>query len=377
MHDKPYNVPEDFEEVDKLFDIAQEHKLTAVLYEKLRCGGVWKQVAVHNIMLQVQRTAGFLDIYGKLCDAGVKPLVVKGIVCRNLYSKPDCRISADEDVLICREEFAKCDEIFLGEGYLRSAVDVEKLPQEIAYRHPRKGVYIELHLLLFPEESGAYGHLNKEFRDVFEHCICEEIQGKKIWTLCPTEHLFYLICHSFKHFLHGGFGIRQVCDMIMMAEHYGTQIDWISIQKDLSRLNMEVYWNSLVQIGKDYLGFSYEKAGYPESMQKFEVDCRPMLDDLLDSGIYGASTMDRKHSSNMTLVAAERGKKNTAVSVGGSLFPSMEYMKSSFSWLKKYPWLLPAAYVIRIVRYLKTSKIESVQIGMERVELLRKYHIID
>lgn len=377
MHDKPYVVPEGFEGQDELFKVAQAHKLVAVVYDKLRCGGVWKQIAVQSIMAQVQRTEGFLNIYEKMCEAGLRPLVVKGIVCRNLYSKPDCRISADEDVLIRSEEFEKCDAILLGEGYQRSDVDVENLPQEVGYRHPQKGVYIELHLALFAEESGAYGHLNKEFDEVFENCICEEIQGRKIWTLCPTEHLFYLICHSFKHFLHGGFGIRQVCDMIMMAEHYGKQIDWQKIQKDLKRLKMEVYWNALVQIGTDYLGFSYEKAGYPESMREFEVDCNPMLNDLLDSGIYGASTMDRKHSSNMTLSAAEHGKKNTAISVGNALFPSMSYMKSSFAWLNKYPWLLPVAYGIRILRYLKRSKKESVQIGVERVELLRQYHIID
>ena len=58
-------------------------------------------------------------------------------------------------------------------------------------------------------------------------------------------------------------------------------------------------------------------------------------------------------------------------------------MKNRFSWLEKYPWLLPIAYGMRIVQYLRSSREKeenqqsSVQIGMERVDLLRKYHIID
>ena len=99
-------------------------------------------------------------------------------------------------------------------------------------------------------------------------------------------------------------------------------------------------------------------------------------------GIYGNSTMERKHSANMTLAAVVSGKKDTTGSILASLFPQADYMKGQFTWLQKYPWLLPVAYGIRIVRYLKNSghrdseEQSSIQIGMERVELLRKYKII-
>lgn len=393
-HDKEYFLPEDFNEFAQLLKIAQEHHMAAAVYEKIRISSVcripenagymmmWKQMAIRDVMMQVQRENGFLAVYEKLGAAGIRPLVVKGCVCRNLYSNPDYRISGDEDMLLPRGDFEKCDEILLAEGLMREELNMDCLPYEIPYRNPKNGVYIELHFSLFPEESGAYGHLNEEFQDVFEKCIYEEIQGKKVFTLSPTSHMFYLICHSFKHFLHGGFGLRQVCDMVKMAEYYGSQIDWKDIEKRLVRLNMSDYWNALVEIGTKYLGFSLEKAAYPENMKKAEVDYVPMLEDLLDSGIYGNSTMERKHSSNMTLAAAASGKKDTTGSIMASLFPNAEYMKGQFAWVEKYPWLLPATYVIRIVRYLKNSgkkekdEQSSVQIGMERVELLRKYNII-
>ena len=41
-------------------------------------------------------------------EAGIQALVVKGIVCRNLYPKPDYRVSGDEDVLIPAEQFDVC-----------------------------------------------------------------------------------------------------------------------------------------------------------------------------------------------------------------------------------------------------------------------------
>ena len=393
MHDKEYLLPDDFAHLPELFEMSKQHHMVAAVFEQIRQSPIcysqayagltmaWKRFSIRDVMIQMQKTEGFLNVYEKLVQAGVTPLVMKGAICRNLYSKPDHRISGDEDMLLAKEQFEQCDRILMQEGYVREELDMEHLSYEIPYLNRQNGVYIELHLSQFPEESGAYGHLNDEFGEVFAHKVCEQVQGRQVWTLCPTEHLFYLICHSFKHFLHSGFGMRQVCDMILMAEMYGAQIDWADIEERLYRLNMKTYWDALVKIGEEYLGFSLEKAKYPEQMYNPEVDIEPLLKDLLDSGIYGASTMERKHSSNMTLAAVESGKANTTASLTASLFPSRKYMKTQFEWLKKYPWLLPAAYVIRVFRYLKSSAAEkqeknSVAIGMGRVELLREYRII-
>ena len=144
---------------------------------------------------------------------------------------------------------------------------------------------------------------------------------------------------------------------------------------------MEAYWESLMQIGIKCFGFDRTAAGIPDGLWNDEVDSLPMLQDLLDSGIFGASSEERKHSSNMTLTAAGLGKVNTAGSLKHSLFPGKEYMNVKFPWLKKRDWLLPAAYGIRIVKYLCKKKESGtgnvVRIGMNRVELLRRYGIIE
>lgn len=395
MHGKTYHLPEAFTQIEELYQMAGIHKMTAAVYEQIRGEALLQQPEYTNlarsfkgytmreVVMQMQWADGFLRIYEKMCAQGVRPLVVKGIICRNLYEKSDYRVSGDEDILVRKEDFAVCDAILVAEGFQREEPDTENLPQEIPYINPQNGVYIEMHFDLFAEESGAYGHLNKEFEDAYATCIAEDIQGRTVWTLHPTLHLFYLICHSLKHFLHGGFGIRQVCDMVMMAEHYGEQIDWDYIYGRLQELRMEVFWNGLVEIGREYLGFSYEKAHYPASLQKMHVNCDHLLLDLLDSGIYGDSTAERKHSSNITLAAAESGKKDTVASMKASLFPGKDYMKRGYPWLERYPWLLPVAWGMRIVGYLKNKRKNSkeepsgVEIGMNRVELLREYDIID
>ena len=51
----------------------------------------------------------------------------------------------------------------------------------------------------------------------------------------------------------------------------------------------------------------------------------------------------------------------------------------SFPWVKKSALLLPAAWGVRIVRYLRRGSLsaaESIRIGNERIELLKKYGIL-
>lgn len=210
--DEEYHLPEKFSQLKELCDLAAMHKILAIIYEMIRRDPVllleenaplaakWKKSAIAEVMLQVQRTAGFLELYQKLRKEGVYPLVVKGLICRSFYEKPDFRISADEDLLLRKEEFETFDRILLEEGYKRQELDPKDLPYEIPYLNPRNQVYIELHFSLFAEGEGAYGHLNQEFAGVFDRCICEQIEGVDIKTLSPTDHMFYLICHSFKHF---------------------------------------------------------------------------------------------------------------------------------------------------------------------------------
>lgn len=278
------------DELEELKQLSEFHKLSASVYETIRTPvaslnikdekflQLWKKNAVFEVMSQVQRTDGFLSIYREFIDIGMKPLVVKGIICRNLYEKSDYRPSSDEDMLVKIEEFETYDEIFLKNGFRREVVDSENLPYEISYFNPMNRVYVEMHFSLFPEESKAYGELNREFENIYKSSISENILGTEIYTLNPTQHMLYLICHSFKHFLHGGFGIRQVCDMVLMAEYYKEQIDWKKIETSLKRRKMDGFWDGIIRIASKYLGFKME------TIQKEKMDDSDLLIDILKGG---------------------------------------------------------------------------------------------
>jgi len=380
---------------EEVFRISEQHKILPLIFE-----AVYAQTGLQNSQLlsryrsrvmqtvfyQTGKTMEFLQLYARLQEAGVTPLVVKGIICRNLYPMPDHRISSDEDVLIPPEQFDLAHRVLTEFGMTTTEAEENfASAYEIPYRKPGSSLYIELHKHLFSPQSGAYGHLNSFFEGIFYRTTTELIQGTSILTMGYTDHLFYLICHAFKHFLHSGFGIRQVCDIIMYANRYGTHIDWLLVLENCRAIRAERFAAALFEIGSRYLGFDPQRACYAARWRAIEVDPEPMLLDLLDAGIYGGADMSRKHSSTITLTAVENQKKGK---LGGgvlrSLFPPAKSLQGRYPYLRRYPVLLPVAWVSRIAAYgvetagaERNNAAESIRIGAERVELMKKYCILD
>ena len=417
---------EDFFAFEELYKLAAKHRVSAAVFDTI-CQDPrvkqeaystfflgWRQHAIREISLQTRKTVEFLRLYEEMEKEGIRPLVVKGIIRRQMYDKPDHIGSSDEDLLIPREDFIKCDRFLLQQGFKRQELDVQSydelgqpmkvsaLPMEVSYYHPQTSVYLEIHTELFPKHLGAYGNLNEDFIGAFDSAIAEKIQGVPVWTLEPTLHIWYLICHSLKHFLHSGFGLRQVCDIVKMAEYYGEQIDWCWIHQRVKDLKLERYWGGILDIAGRFFQFELNEI----LDQKF--DGSALLLDLFDSGIYGSSSLARRQSSNMTLTAVRKGKKSTFVSLWHSLFPGKEYMYSKYKYLKEHPWMMPKAWLSRLGGYVRAQKKVgrasakgyahtrknsagktaksgqngsckkgSINIGMQRVELLRKYGLIN
>jgi len=373
------------DEWDSLFRLARAQKTLPLIFEALcrtpegkslpQTPGLKREV-VSQVIRQTQKTLQLHRVLEALTAAGLQPLVVKGLVCRNLYPQGDHRPSSDEDILIPPEQFDRCHEVLLSLGMIPEG-DPSSGAYEIPYRQKNGVLYIELHRSLFPPESDAYGSLNRFFTRARETAV--SLQG--IPTLEYTDNLFYLICHAFKHFLHSGFGLRQVCDMILFANRYGSQIDWIYVLDRCRMVRAEVFAAGLLRIGWKYLDFSLDQSQLPLQWQTIYVNEAPLLEDILASGVYGNADEDRLHSSSITLnaVSAQKQGKTGAVSLLKTVFPSVKVMQAKYPYLKKKPLLLPVAWTDRLVRYGMSGNKpkQSVRIGNERIELLKKYGILD
>ncbi len=334
---------------------------------------------------QTMRTAAFQPLYQKLMEKGFHPILMKGLALRSLYPKPDQRPSSDEDLLLPDDEFSSCCALLEKEG-LR-CITPEADPDsafELGFRSEDGFIYLELHRTPFAPDSDAMKLCNDWFVNTWNRGMDMTVEGFTFRTLNPGDHLLYLVLHAFKHFIHSGFGIRQVLDILLWAERYNTQLDWPALFRRWERVRCHNFAASLFRMGPAYLGFEDVTGGYIAAFPPERCDPEPLLVDLLDAGVFGGSSSSRKHSATITLEAvnaARTGRKGRLMKI---LFPSAGSLRGAFPWLGHHPWLLPVAWAIRLFRYTgevirsdSSSPTESLQLGKDRLALLRKYGILD
>lgn len=385
-------------EWQELIDMAQAHKVLPMFYDVVyklpafqKQDVVFKDSLRRNILqqlsLQTIRTTEFLRLNKAWQELGIKPIVVKGLVCRYIYPKLDSRVSSDEDVLVAPESYEAAKKLIEDFGYLMEDKEDRAADEyEITYSTPDKLMRIELHRELFDATNASYGDAVEFFKNVSDKAIEMQIEGERVFTLAPTDHLLFLICHAFKHFIFSGCGIRQLCDILMLAEYFGEQIDWAYIIKACRKLSLELFAVAVFKIGSRHLSFDEKKAHYPDEWSLTDIDEMPMFEDVLNAGVFGVTTLSRGHSGRITLnaVAAKKQGKSEKSSVLRSLFPSARSLRQHYPYLTKRPFLVPVAWLCRIVKYglelIKTkdnSTMESIKIGQQRVELLKFYGVIE
>lgn len=388
LHDRLEEIPESIgpEQWQALFSMGKSHKLLPMVYEAAHRKGAlqkYPQLApIRNLVLgqvmeQTLKTTEFLRLYADLSKAGISPLVVKGIVCRGLYPGMDLRPSSDEDLLIDPAALPLCMDRLQQLGF---ELDGNADEGEIVCRKPGSPLFIELHSTLFPSDQ-HYGTMNRLFDGIFHRALTVQTEGVTLAVPDHTDHLLYLICHSLKHFIHSGFGIRQVCDLMLYTRTWGHLVDWSRIIDGCRTVRGEVFAAALFRIGINHLGFTADGLHLPDVWRQMALCELPLLEDILNAGVYGGSTSARQHSSNITLEAAGAAMRGaqSKPALSAALFPPAVQLRGRYPYLKQYPWLLPVAWCSRIVSYKKgrSVSLEALQTGRSRLKLLAQYDITE
>ena len=368
-----------------IFTLANQQKLLPILFEAVRktpaaeesaaLFAVTKQQVIGQVLNQTVRSAEFTELYHKLRVAGLHPIVVKGQLCSRLYPLKDHRISADDDLYIPDAEFMTCHEQLLVNG-LTTDTPADELPtaDEVSYTKDGSPLYIELHRHLFDSSEDAHDELNHFFTNL--NTI--EIDG--FLATPPHEHLLYLILHAYKHFVRSGIGLRQFCDIGLWARAYHDEIDWQILHDQCASVHAATFAAAAFRIAKDYLGIAFDLSTPWDA----SIDVEPLLHDSLCGGVYGSNDYTRLHSSTVTLNAVKASRTGEKSSVLRTVFPKREYLEHRYPYLKKRPYLLPVAWAQRLAHYAGEKKTGadssasgSIKLAKERIELMKRYDIMD
>ncbi len=393
IHGEPWSSESDIEQNrwDELMKLAQEQDVLPLFFDTVCTAKAFRSLdeefrklyqerSLQQVTRQITQAKEFLSLLLKLQEHGIDPIVIKGIIVRELYPQGYLRPSIDEDILIPKEQATLARDVLLNLGlYADQPNDDPLKADELSYHKEDSPTYIEMHMRLFASDSEAYGDCNRYFDEVFSRSVSTPIEDVMVRTLHPTDHLLYLILHAYKHFLHSGVGIRQVCDIALFVEKNSQDIDWKYIEKCCQEQQIDVFTEALFRISEKYLGFAV-----PDIWKDSRVNELPLMEDMLSGGLYGTNDINRVHSSTITLEAVAAYKAGRSErSRRAFLLPSRKSLQGRYPFLKDKPWLLPIAWIQRLIGYAKENRkdkslhpSESIRIANKRVQLLRKYRII-
>ncbi len=229
------------------------------------------------------KTDGILDLVKKMEQAGVRTVILKGIDVARCYANPECRVSADTDLLIAPEDEEKAYEVLRGCGF-----HMEPRKEKFNHgtgTHPTLGI-VELHVKLLPDvyQNTAIKHWQLDDR-ALQNCVKTDCCGKSYYALEPTDNLLFLSHHMLKHLMYSGISLRMMMDNALFAKSNLASINVERYAESMRKTDylhtIQIIFGAMVK----YCGFSPEDFPVEPLTEDSPIDA--LLTDLEEGGWQG------------------------------------------------------------------------------------------
>ena len=328
---------------------------------------------------QLRADAELKEVIAGLNAGGVKFLLLKGVIISSLYPDPAYRRSCDADIHVNDEYAELAAKILNDRGYVY--IPSSYIINERTYR--LDGILtIELHTKLF----GSFYEKNRAaiFSAGLElQCNRREVRvlDSLAETLAPNHFLLYVLCHHAKHFIGSGINLRHLIDICVFVNEYCEHLDWEFIMSSLEKFYIKDFILYILYICQHYLGMVDVSFLYDDIEDEVVT---LLLRDIVGGDLDKADEQKRASAHVFVRGAYYSGKRNVSNVVKFTFFPKARTLGSKYAYAKKYPALLPVAWLHRALsslwRKIKgqtiVSPAERSKFAQERVELLIRLRIL-
>ena len=333
--------------------------------------------------LQFQKNNEIKNVLQMFTSNDIRCCVFKGYILAMLYPDPLLRMSGDVDILIDPKDADKARDLLLAKGYIKDeASSKDNVPVYIL----NDFFVIELHTCLWEDYTGdGIELLNRYNVASKDYQIEYNIEGVLVYTLGYTQHLIYQLYHMIKHFIPAGVGIRHFLDLTLYINKYYNKIDFYKVKEVLEKMGYYYFTCSIFRICINNLGMTDKVLGNAQTSMT-RVDYK-VLEDVLDAGVFGTKTLYRRKTTDVVKNTYYNGegkrtsKLRTYINV---IFPAPSQLSDRYVNAKKYPILLPVAWMQRIFHHIvckikntdEPSVFEKTRKVEERMDMLKELKLL-
>ncbi len=339
-HKKLGNIPDGIQ-VKELIEIAHKNHMEHLILGALLKSDLpdeikssIKPLVIHSTMKSMAQICCLKELEETFENEGIYHQVLKGSVLKNIYPSPEMREMSDIDVMIYDVNLTRAKKVVENMGF--SLIESVK-HHDIYMKQPF--LIIELHHALFDKDVD---HILYEYFNNEKHLIAHD--GRKYALHFGIEEFYiYLIAHMAKHFFETGCGIRNVVDVYYYRQIYEATWDESIIATELEKCGLTAFDNRMHTLAQVWLGG--KKPDY-FSMMLFNY--------MVDCGIYGKGEYGLW--GKFVMLNKSNNIHYQSYAKWWYYFPPTSYMKRDYAWLKKYPYLLIVAWVMRAVHGLLSKE---------------------
>lgn len=347
---------------------------------------VWKKNVIQNGVAQLAATQEIGHVLTSAEKIGLSPVLFKGLVLASLYPEPSMRFTSDADLFIPHKQRSAMEELLLSLGYTMIVTASKDHVPVYCINNNNRCLSIELHDCLWEDYTGLQADI-LESLDLANSNSLITISpfGFPICTLGHTEHLIYQLFHIAKHFSFEGMRLRFLTDITLFINAYKNEIDFPRFWEAMNMLGYTLFCCSILKICSTYLGLD-KTVILPEYKDILISD--ELIDDIL---LAGKITKFQTENWASTDMLANYFMHNSKASSGTKrkfeiFFPMPSDLKDKFSYARKYPFLLPIAWIHRFFSALhysilckskKYSASDVLSNAEYRLTLMKSFGLVD
>ncbi len=231
-------------EFSRCVEIARRYDVEMLFYSRLKkyyagsnnCIDDYLKQIEHSylkaVAVSIRQEVVEKEIVAALSKQSISACIIKGNeIARVLYEDPNCRSSADIDVLIRTSDLIDADKILCGKGFTRQ--DTLPLPfwigrlHHAVYRNAKNGCLLELHW-----DFGYPLYFNLTPDEIWKEVAGSDAEG---YSLTPEAMVIMLFTH---HFRHGFREFKILVDILWSFHRYDGIINWQEFTGRLKKIGL-------------------------------------------------------------------------------------------------------------------------------------------
>lgn len=356
-----YNIRSDIKSLDDIFNEAKAHKVDGFIYYYLNKNflklneenKIILNTIKKDVFLESVRQSQHIKIISKVLEEfnknNIPVIVLKGLVVRYLYPQPDLRTMSDADFLVHSDDLDKSKELLLSLGYVEYKQDHEHGAHVIFIKG---STVIEVHWKLINED---YYNGDTSFENsLWENTIKVKVEETETLSLGLEDLALHLCIHMAVHLACNGFGIRQLCDLVLVVEKLGNEINWNIFLQKAEEANIKKFSVVIFHIC-NYMFNMDIPIEFKSDLNIQEKYINLFIDDIFNNGVNGKKDESELFAKEFAFQYKDDERRNISASRKfiKLMFPPIKEMSEKYNYAKKNKILCIFAWIHHLFEGVK------------------------